>query len=1338
MEADATKALLVAQGGNATKQEVRVAITKINRWKVVAIAQHAKPQIVERLLRTGEQLKSIIDSLVIQREQTRVTSKGKGRLSHASSDLSTPEDIEEILLYYHDLFSASSEEATDSVLEPDVSEGGFWRSEGQDSVGVEFEMTLDDKVLNDRLGFHDNLPSPFNKTRDRMGGNLWDGAKLAEEDNEPFSLRPHQTMGVHALLRSALSSSSSDQCPGVLIADEMGLGKTFQSAALIGFFVDISFRHERGVDFPKILQETPYLGSHRLDKALPNLPYLFIVPPTLLDQWVGELKTCFKKGLSTCSSIRLNLGKHFGRRRGFLQEPTTDESKTHCYLSLPDFALIYTYQPPTTTLLKPWVDAKRKPLGNSVDKTLFDLKYLVVTIDEAHTYRNPGVKQCAATTILSCSSLRLAMTGTPLQTSTRDLSAMGRLINVPWFATDEAYQQERDDMKTIRRLSATKNRPADQDGLQEARVQISTRIKNRFKGRILCRSPGTIGQDGKPLVNLPQKRRITLEIEPTPREKVIFEKNANTTRADFSGSDAQLLVMNRGFYVPHRLCIAYPRIGKEEEDANGKSLPFFDPIPHFNSLEEWQPMKSTKIQSAVDLCVHFLASDEAGMPYVLDGVLVLPPMPDEATPSRQNKILIYQEYPSLGPLLRNILTLHGIQPLWIDGGMNTRARSKIVKKFHASDEFRVLIISSVGSTGLNLAIANIVVFVDQPWSALEQHQIENRCYRQPQKKDVLCFMLLIRGTADIILASHALGKRDLSESFLPGGPDPCQENWEGTNYIQGILTQKSLALDAGEEMEIDGEDISGTGKTPSRRKSKPKTEKPVTLSAPVTSTALEHMDDAITIDVEEKQVDENRSGTGKTSRRKSKSKKEKPVTLSAPVTSTALENTDDATLPYASELEDDIPRPSDVKGKKGKQSFPGESSKNGAQRLRTTDVDSDTPMDTSISSAKPRKHTKTFRKKKPISAETVEDSDGENDNRDVSVQSKQTLSDGKQILGTVIGQDVAGTHVSKSASTKKPLTSLVSYSSEDSQPDNHVSSDESSIPGIPSNPTVDVEGLIPDLQHVDVNKGNSTAGSENENQPEILVGDDLSNNEITIDLDEDEDIRSFPSVSRHQSAEPSNIPLFVDLDSDDGMTSFIPTEGDLIDKPDMDVGDESTSKKPTISSHRRNRDPYPDTPQKKRDKDSKRVRFSPRPTSPTPGSTLGKTKLGRKAEGSRAGRLANLQALRSGANDHLNSGVEAAPHSSQETVDSIGRGINASPPIPSELSNEDSDEFEQPRPPSFLQSLTRNKAVLHSHAEQPPHRQPTRFSAHSTDVELKDLPALTKKPTNPFKAKKRR
>ncbi|KAJ8695735.1 hypothetical protein PTI98_005664 [Pleurotus ostreatus] len=297
MEADATKALLVAQGGNATKQEVRVAITKINRWKVVAIAQHAKPQIVERLLRTGEQLKSIIDSLVIQREQTRVTSKGeynasitnaaldtpatltgKGRLSHASSDLSTPEDIEEILLYYHDLFSASSEEATDSVLEPDVSEGGFWRSEGQDSVGVEFEMTF---------------------RRQGPERSAWLSRQPA------FSFQQNPGTGWEGICGMVLSSLKKTMSPSLYGHIKLWVympfsgarcRKTFQSAALIGFFVDISFRHERGVDFPKILQETPYLGSHRLDKALPNLPYLFIVPPTLLDQWVGELKTCFKKG----------------------------------------------------------------------------------------------------------------------------------------------------------------------------------------------------------------------------------------------------------------------------------------------------------------------------------------------------------------------------------------------------------------------------------------------------------------------------------------------------------------------------------------------------------------------------------------------------------------------------------------------------------------------------------------------------------------------------------------------------------------------------------------------------------------------------------------------------------------------------------------------------------------------------------------------------------------------------------------------------------------------------------------------------------------------------------
>jgi hypothetical protein len=54
-----------------------------------------------------------------------------------------------------------------------------------------------------------------------------------------------------------------------------------------------------------------------------------------------------------------------------------------------------------------------------VKKTLFGLQYLSVTIDEAHEFRNVGPKHSAALCILELATVRLALTATPLQTSTK-------------------------------------------------------------------------------------------------------------------------------------------------------------------------------------------------------------------------------------------------------------------------------------------------------------------------------------------------------------------------------------------------------------------------------------------------------------------------------------------------------------------------------------------------------------------------------------------------------------------------------------------------------------------------------------------------------------------------------------------------------------------------------------------------------------------------------------------------------------------------------------------------------------------------------------------------------
>jgi superfamily II DNA or RNA helicase len=54
-----------------------------------------------------------------------------------------------------------------------------------------------------------------------------------------------------------------------------------------------------------------------------------------------------------------------------------------------------------------------------VRQTLFQLKFLSVIIDEAHEFRNVGPKHSSALEILQNATIRMLMTATPLQTSTK-------------------------------------------------------------------------------------------------------------------------------------------------------------------------------------------------------------------------------------------------------------------------------------------------------------------------------------------------------------------------------------------------------------------------------------------------------------------------------------------------------------------------------------------------------------------------------------------------------------------------------------------------------------------------------------------------------------------------------------------------------------------------------------------------------------------------------------------------------------------------------------------------------------------------------------------------------
>ena len=59
---------------------------------------------------------------------------------------------------------------------------------------------------------------------------------------------------------------------------------------------------------------------------------------------------------------------------------------------------------------------------------------------------------------------------------------------------------------------------------------------------------------------------------------------------------------------------------------------------------------------------------------------------------------------------KQVLILYGIDSLAIDGSMSYEKRDKVVAEFHTPGSPRVFIFSSVGSAGLNLSIADVVIF----------------------------------------------------------------------------------------------------------------------------------------------------------------------------------------------------------------------------------------------------------------------------------------------------------------------------------------------------------------------------------------------------------------------------------------------------------------------------------------------------------------------------------------------------------------------------------------------------------------------------------------------------
>ncbi|KAF9455565.1 P-loop containing nucleoside triphosphate hydrolase protein [Collybia nuda] len=785
VEEEAIRAFEALNQESPTKAKIKSVITKVHRWRDLTEFLQSKHN-VETMASMIQALEELMSGLGASIEPSKV--KPKTKLCKVSPRklklLADQEDVTDVLAMYHDFFSCpSAQDSVDLTEQHPTVPFQFGKLEDDTDPGVEMESTLSPDILASNLGFKDGLPLLFSRYRHRGGLTSWDAGKShlfedvnAREDSQmdQIKLHWHQLAGVHGLVRMVFGPTpDAGRGCGALVADEVGLGKTYQAVTMIAFLTDIVLRQKvlnasasRGTNNQQIVsEENPYAGD-RASLLEHDHPHLIAVPGTLLSQWEVEIKSIVKGG--TFTILLYGSGKAY---HDFFWGPDGPYQKAkHSGVNIliiaahsalqQDFSLLYAWKKPRTGDL-PWKDPDPvKNYSDLVSNTLYGRRFLSVTLDEAQGFRNAGAKHSSVLLLRRQSLFFFALTATPLQTSTKDIAAIGRIIGIPHFLTAQAFEQEKNDISFLRQAKKAVEDVTDGEDMSELTLRqmtIAQRMQTEFEGRVLRRTTDSKDWKGKVLIPLPPSKELRLVVKLTDREMDIISKLADDVSENMSAANSFLMVPSQSFYIGHRMAVNYARETPEEK------------IPHFKTLEEWEAKKSTKIDTCVKLCQHLLSHDDAPEVFVANGSVVYPPLPNGTDPSkatRKRKVVIYQEFPSHGPLLRNILDLYGIKHLYLDGQTQFGKRAKIVKEFNESGEYRVLIVSSVGATGLNLSVASVMILLDQLWSAQDERQVFGRIRRQPQSAEVLLIHILGDETADIILAAMASGKKSMMTAFV--------------------------------------------------------------------------------------------------------------------------------------------------------------------------------------------------------------------------------------------------------------------------------------------------------------------------------------------------------------------------------------------------------------------------------------------------------------------------------------------------------------------------------------------------------------------------------------------
>lgn len=134
------------------------------------------------------------------------------------------------------------------------------------------------------------------------------------------------------------------------------------------------------------------------------------------------------------------------------------------------------------------------------------------------------------------------------------------------------------------------------------------------------------------------------------------------------------------------------------------------------------------------------------------------------------KMVVFHDFLYTGKLISGMLTEEKIGHLRLYGG--TKDKGTVVDEFNNNPRIKILVTNSAsGGTGLNLQVANYIVFFESPVSCITRKQAERRCYRAGQTRTTYMYDLVMEDTWDRRILEYIKEGKDLFEAIVKQGMD---------------------------------------------------------------------------------------------------------------------------------------------------------------------------------------------------------------------------------------------------------------------------------------------------------------------------------------------------------------------------------------------------------------------------------------------------------------------------------------------------------------------------------------------------------------------------------------